>query len=112
VRIWGRGAELDCRSVLKFDDWVYSVAARGGALLVSAGACVRAAGSGPGLGGLAAGQLGGWMPRRSRAPCCCPSSPCVRAGWNSLKALPSAPGPLCKGPPFSRAGGAGGGGGG
>ncbi len=37
VRVWGRG-ELECRSVFKFDDWVHCVAARGGLLLVSAGA--------------------------------------------------------------------------
>jgi WD40 repeat protein len=37
VRAWSR-ADLSCVRVLKFDDWVHCVAARGGSLLVSAGA--------------------------------------------------------------------------
>lgn len=39
VRAWRRGGgdDWECSSVLRYDDWVYSVAARGGHLLVSAG---------------------------------------------------------------------------
>jgi WD40 repeat protein len=56
LRTWSR-ADLTCLSVLKFDDWVHCVAARGGSLLVSAGGRLGSARAGAAARGCQCGLL-------------------------------------------------------